>query len=1106
MPHPLARAFRSRTLLTLVAVTATGLLTPGPAALAAQAPDAEPPALESSHLSFLRARNLGGAFMSGRVVEVAVDPRDDRTWYVAAASGGVWKTANGGTTFEPIFDRYGSYSIGTVAVDPNNSGTVWVGTGENNAQRSVGYGDGIYTSRDAGRSFTQMGLDSTEHIARIVVDPRDSDRVLVAAQGPLWSAGGQRGIYLTEDGGTTWRRTLEVDEHTGASDLVIDPRNPDVLYASTWQRARRVWTLIDGGPGSGIWKSTDGGESWRKIESGIPGGDKGRIGLAIAPTRPDLIYAVVELPNDEGGFYASENGGESWSRRSGYSTGSPQYYQEIYVDTHDPETIYAMDTFLQVSRDGGRTWNNWGEDNKHVDNHAWWQDPEDTRHLLVGSDGGLYESFDGGETFRFFANLPLAQYYKVAVGPGAPFYRVYGGTQDNASHGVPSRTMDENGIQQSDWFVTTFGDGFGPAVDPSNPDIIYSQSQNGGLVRYDHRAGERVGIAPQESVDGPPLVWNWDSPILVSPHDPARLYYGSQILFRSDDRGDSWRAVSGDLTRGLDRNALEVMGRIWSVDAVAKNASTSQYGNATALSESPLVEGLLYVGTDDGLIQVSEDGGASWRSVDGIEGVPELTYVNDLEASLHDPDVVYAAFNAHKQGDFRPMLHVSRDRGRSWRSINGDLPERGSTYAVVQDHVEPGLLFVGTEFGIWVTRDEGDQWEKLGAGIPTVAIRDLAIQRDANDLVAASFGRGFWVVDDYSALRAIDADVLAADAHLFSPAPALLHPRRNRLGVPGFYPGDPAKAFQGASYHIDPNPAFGATFTYRLAEGLRTREAERQAAEREAADRGEDTPYPTWEAFRAEDREEDPAVVLTVRDVDGQVVRRVIGPTSAGIHRATWDLRYPGFTPVTARTSGDGNGPMVVPGRYTVELATFHRGEFTRMAGPVEFEVRDVGTYALPPADRQTILAFQEEAGELQRRVMGGSQALSEAIDHVAAMKNAVLRDPAGTPALRKEIRALELELIDAREVLNGDPTRSRRREPAMPGITSRLGNAVGGSTSSTYGPTGTHREQLEIVRSAWAALQPELERLVETAVPAMAARLEALGIRWTPGMGVPGR
>lgn len=1098
-----SRSRRSPGPRALVLVLLAGLAAPASAPSAAAAQDGR--SVDASHLSFLRARNLGGSFMSGRIVEVAVDPVDDATWYVAAASGGVWKTENAGVTWSPVFDRYGSYSIGTVVVDPGNRFTVWVGTGENNSQRSVGYGDGIYKSLDGGRSFTRMGLENSEHIARIVVDPRNSDRVLVAAQGPLWREGGDRGIYLTEDGGESWRRTLEVDEHTGASDLVMDPRDPDVLYAATYQRGRRVWTLVNGGPGSGIWKSTDGGESWRKIESGIPGGDKGRIGLAIAPTRPDRLYAMVELPENEGGFFRSENGGESWSRMSGHVSGSPQYYQEIYVDLHNPDVVYSMDTFLQVTRDGGRTFSNWGEDNKHVDNHAWWQDPNDLEHILVGSDGGLYETFDGGGTFRFFPNLPLGQYYKVAVGPDAPFYRVFGGTQDNASHGVPNRTMSTHGIRDADWFVTTFGDGFGPAVDPTNPDIIYSQSQNGGLVRYDHRSGEAVGIAPQESADGPPLVFNWDSPILISPHDPARLYYGAQILFRSDDRGDSWTPVSDVLTRGLDRNALEIMGRIWSVDAVAKNASTSQYGNLTAVTESPLVEGLIYTGADDGLISVTEDGGATWRSVEGIPGVPDLTYVNDLEASLHDPNTVYAALNAHKQGDFRPYLFVSRNRGRSWTSIAGDLPERGSTYTVVQDHVEPGLLFVGTEFGIWVTRDEGGHWEKLGAGIPTVAFRDLVIQRDAEDLVGASFGRGFWVVDDYAALREIDADVLAADAHIFEVPDALAFPQSTALGVPPFYPGDGRKAFQGADYQVDPNPAYGATFTYRLEQGIRSLESERQSRERDAARAGEDNPYPTWEEFRAEDREEDPAVVLTIRDADGQVVRRLTGSTSAGIHRVTWDLQYPGFTPVSAGTGNDGNGPHVVPGAFTVELATFHRGAFTTLAGPVPFQVRAVGDYAIPLPDRQATLAFQREAGELQRRVMGGSSALGAAMDQVAAMKNVLMRDPAGTPELRAEVRELELRLMDAREALNGDPTRSRRREPAMPGIVQRLGGAVGGSMSTTYGPTGTHREQLELARAGWEALQPTLEALVEREVPAMVARLEALGLRWTPGMGVPG-
>ncbi|HSG48152.1 MAG TPA: hypothetical protein VLA43_10090, partial [Longimicrobiales bacterium] len=608
----------------------------------------------------------------------------------------------------------------------------------------------------------------------------------------------------TTDGGATWEAILEIDEHTGVSDLLMDPRDPDVLYASSYQRRRHVWTLINGGPGSGIWKSTDGGDSWREINSGLPGGDRGRIGLAQAPSRPDWLYAIVELPGGEGGTYRSTNGGENWERRSDYVAGSPQYYNEIYVDLHDPDLVYSLDTYMMVSEDGGRSFVPLGEDDKHVDNHALWIDPLDREHLLVGSDGGLYETWDRGRTYRFFPNLPLAQYYKVAVGQDGPFYHVYGGTQDNATHGAPNRTTNTHGIRPGDWYTTVFGDGFGPAVDPSNPNIVYSQWQHGGLVRYDRASGEAVDIKPRESAQGPPLKWNWDSPLLISPHDPARLYFGAQILFRSDDRGDSWQPVSGDLTRQVDRNALEVMGRVWSVDAVAKNASTSIYGNLTAVTESPLVEGLLYTGSDDGMVNVSEDGGTTWRAVGSFPDVPEMTYVNDLEASLHDPNTVYAAFNNHKMGDFRPYLLVSRDRGRNWRSMSGDLPERGSVYAVVQDHVDPDLFFAGTEFGIYVTRDAGATWHKLGAGIPTVAVRDLVVQRGENDLVAASFGRGFWIVEDYAPLRELVPEVLAADAHVFPVRRALAFEEVTPLGVPG-------KAFQGADFHTDPNPPFGAT-------------------------------------------------------------------------------------------------------------------------------------------------------------------------------------------------------------------------------------------------------------------------------------------------------
>ncbi len=603
------------------------------------------PGLNSSLVSALAPRSIGPAFMSGRISDIAVDPTDRSTWYVCAASGGVWKTTNAGTTWLPIFDNYGSYSIGCVAIDPHDHNVVWVGTGENNSQRSVGYGDGVYKSLDGGASFTRVGLQQSEHLGKILIDPRDTNVVYVAAQGPLWAPGGDRGLYKTSDGGTTWQLVLNISENTGVSDVVCDPRNPDVLYATAYQRRRHVWTLIDGGPESAIYKSTDAGKSWRKLTRGLPGVDLGRIGLAISPIKPDVVYALVEAADGQGGFFRSENRGETWVKQSGYATVSAQYYEEIFASPHVFDRVYSMDTLLHVTDDGGKTFQPLGEQWKHVDNHALVIDPDHEDHLLIGCDGGLYETWDRGQSYEFHANLPITQFYKIAVDNGTPFYNIYGGTQDNATQGGPTRTKSVNGIVNSDWFVTVFGDGFKPAVDPEDPNIVYSQWQYGGLVRFDRRMGERIDIKPQESADGPPLRWNWDSPVLISPHSHTRIYYAAQILFRSNDRGDSWEAISPDLTRNMDRNTLKVMGRVWGVDAVAKNDSTSFYGSIVTISESPLVDGLLYVGTDDGLIQVSEDGGKNWRKIDGFPhlDVPQYCYVSDIEASVHDPDTVFAA-------------------------------------------------------------------------------------------------------------------------------------------------------------------------------------------------------------------------------------------------------------------------------------------------------------------------------------------------------------------------------------------------------------------------------------------------------------------------------
>jgi photosystem II stability/assembly factor-like uncharacterized protein len=1043
----------------------------------------------------LEFRSIGPAFMSGRIGDIVVDPERPSTWYVAACSGNVWKTVNSGTTWEPIFDDYGSYSIGCLAIDPNNRHVVWVGTGENNSQRSVGYGDGVYKSVDGGTHFENVGLKNSEHIGKIIIDPRDSDVVYVAAQGPLWSSGGDRGVYKTTDGGKTWNRVLEIGENTGVNEVHFDPRDPDVLYASAYQRRRHVWVLIDGGPESGIYKSTDGGANWREINKGLPKVDKGRIGLAVSPIDPDVVYAIVEAAQGKSGFFRSADRGENWTRMSDYITSSPQYYQEIYADPHRFDRVFSLNTYVMMTTDGGKTWERFGREYKHVDSHAWWFDPDDPNHLIDGNDGGLYETWDFGENWRYTANLPVTQFYKVAVDNSEPFYYVYGGTQDNATQGGPSRTNNVNGIRNSDWFVTVFGDGFEPAVDPEDPNIVYSQWQYGGLVRYDRKTGEKVDIKPQESEEGPPLRWNWDSALMISPHQHTRLYYGSQILFRSDDRGDTWRAVSGDLTRNLDRNQLDVMGRVWSVDAVAKNMSTSYYGTIVALSESPLAEGLVYAGTDDGLIQVTEDGGDNWRRVEKFAGVPEMAYINDIRASLHDQNVVFAAINNHKKGDFKPYIVKSEDRGRKWKLISGNLPERGSVYAIQQDHVDPDLLFAGTEFGAFVTVDGGDHWVQVESGIPTIAVRDLAIQRRENDLVAATFGRSFYVLDDYTPLRDLNAQSLAESAKIFPVKKAWMYIEARPMA------GED-NAYQGAGFFTAPNPPFGATFTYYLKDSFKTLEEARREKESDLEKEGKDTPYPSWGELKKEDREEKVSVVLTVRDADGEMVRRVDGETSAGIHRATWDFRYPGYTPVDL--DDDGYGPMAVPGTYSVALEKEVDGKITRLAGPVEFDVAPLGEPSLPPADRDAVLKFARETGELQRAVFGARDAAKDAAKRIEYIEFTIEKTPGLDPALLATARKLELRLTDLREALTGDPTRREHQEPSMPGIVSRIDQIVSGLWGTTSAPTTTHRRNYEIAAAEFDGVLDDLKQLIESDLPDLEARLEAAGAPWTPGRGVP--
>jgi len=1097
---------------------------------ATRRPGASDDPMNSATFSGLRLRGIGPAFTSGRVVGFAFDPNNSERYFVAAASGGLWRTDNDGTSWTPVFDTQGSYSIGTVVIDPKNPGVVWAGTGENNNQRSVSYGDGVYKSEDGGRTWRNMGLKKSEHIARILIDPRDSNVVYVAAPGPLWKGGGDRGLYKSTDGGKTWSSLIKVGEYTGVADVIMDPRNPDILLASTHQRQRTYYTLIHGGPESALWRSTDADQTWSKVTSGIPMGELGRIGMAYAPTNPSIIYAQIEAGEARGGLYRSSDNGVTWEKRNS-SDSQGQYYAHVVVDPANPDRVYIMNVNISVSNDGGRTLATLPSRSKHVDNHEIWIDPKNNNRYLVGCDGGVYESFDKGENWIFKANLPIPQFYDVAVDYAEPFYNIYGGTQDNYSFGCPSRTKNASGITNADCFVTQGGDGFYSRADPQDPNTIYATMQNGGIVRFDRRTGERVAIQPQPAKDDPPMRWNWDAPLMISPHSHTRLYIGAQRLYRSDDRGDSWRAVSPDLSRQLDRNKLPVMGKVWGVDAVQKNVSTAFYGNISALAESPKQEGLIYAGTDDGLVQVTEDGGKTWRKIDKIPGVPEDAYVQRIVASQHDANTVYMAFESHQNGDFKPYVIKSTDRGKSFVSISGNLPENGAVYGLAEDHVNPKLLFAGTEYGLYFTPIGGEKWIKLSGGLPTIQVRDLAIQKRENDLVLGTFGRGFYVLDDYTPLRSVTAEMLKQDSALF--------PVRNALSyVPATPLGGSGKGFQGEQLFTAPNPPFGAEITYFLKDGLRSKRQERQQREREAARKGETPPYPSAEELRAEAEEEAPAIVVTVSDASGKVVRRFDAPVTRGMHRIAWDLRgpapvTPAAPPAPAGGFGGGGGgarggggaarggaggeaggggdeeegggffrgptgALVVPGRYSVALAKRLDGVVMPLPGSQSFEVIPEGVSTRE--DRVAQADFQEKLARLQKAVTAAGQAATEARTRLEAIRRAIDATPSLPLKLREEIGTLEKRLSEINRALRGDPVMRGRNEPVLESISDRMNAAAQSLRQSTGRPTKTAMDNYQIASEQLAVEIPKLRRLIDTDIRALEKQLDAAGAPPTPG------
>ncbi len=1046
----------------------------------------------------LKLRSIGPAMTSGRVVDFAVDPHDRSHYFVAAAAGGVWKTINDGTSWTPVFDKEGSFSIGVVVLDPKNPSVVWVGAGENNSQRSVDYGDGVYRSDDGGQTWKNMGLKKSEHIGKIVIDPRNSDVVYVAAQGPLWSPGGDRGLFKTADGGKTWKNILNISENTGVTDVVLDPQNPDTLYAAAYQRRRHVFTLIDGGPESALYKSTDAGATWTKLKTGLPHVDMGRIGLAISQTNPAELYAIIEAADKKGGIFRSLDYGATWQEQNDFDSGA-MYYSHIYIDPKNNDRIYVMSVYILVSNDGGKTVQRLGERNKHVDSHVMWIDPNDTNYYLVGCDGGVYESFDRGATWAFKANLPVTQFYDVSVDNALPFYYVYGGTQDNNSLGGPSRTLCASGATNADWFVTNGGDGFTSRADPEDPNTVYAEYQYGGLARYDRRTGERVGIQPQPGKGEAPFRWNWDSPLLISPHLHTRLYFGANKLFRSDDRGDSWKEISPDLTRQIDPNTLPVMGKVWGPDAVAKGESTSFYGNIVALTESPKKEGLIYVGADDGIIQVTEDGGTHWRKIEKFPGVPERAYVSRLFASQFDANTVYAAFDNHKNGDFAPYLLKSTDAGRTWTSLRSDLPENGTVLAFTEDPVDAKLLFVGTEFGLFFSIDGGEKWTQFKGGLPIIAVRDLVIQKRENDLVAATFGRGFYILDDLTPLRILKPETLKEKSAVFPVRDALMY-------IPTHQYGGAGKAFQGESFFTAENPPYGAVFTYYLKDAIKTMKQQRQEAEREAEKKGTTLPYPTPEELRAESLEEPPSMVLTVTTPSGNVIRTITGPTTAGFHRVAWDLRYPAPTPPRERPRGEEefrgapSGPLVMPGEFQVTIGERVKSVYTQLGGPVPFKVVALGTESMPPADRAALLAFQRKVADLQRAVTGALNTANTLQARLVSIKAALRNTPADTRQMMDQAESIQNRLEPILRALRGDTILAARNYNVPDSIMEQVNRIVSDQRFSISRPTQTQIDGYTLAGEEFSRQLAKLKSLIEVDVASLEKAMEAAGAPWTPG------
>ena len=975
----------------------------------------------------LQWRCIGPANMGGRIDDFAVVEKNPHIIYVATASGGVWKTINNGVTWEPIFDDQSTSTTGDVTVAPSNPDIVWVGTGEPNNRQSSSWGNGVYKTTDGGQTWKNMGLRDTHHIGRIIIHRTDPDIVYVAALGHLWGSNPERGLFKTTDGGQTWVKAKFIDENTGFVDVAMDPESPTTLYAAAYQRRRRAWGFNGGGPGSGLYKTTDGGQTWVKLTKGLPNGVTGRIGIDIYRSNPNIVYAIIE--HQKGGVFRSEDKGLTWRRMSSTNP-RPMYYSQIRIDPNNDQRIWVLGARMYVSEDGGKNFRTDYVREIHGDHHAMWINPQNSDHMIVGSDGGIYLSYDRGRTWDFVNSLPLGQFYEVGFDMRDPYY-IYGGLQDNGSWGGPSATFYRVGITNEDWFRIGGGDGFYVQVDPADHTIIYAESQNGNLFRFGLKTGESKSIRPQSEDEKETYRFNWNCPILISPHDSQTIYYGGNKLFKSSDRGETWVA-SIDLTTQQDRDKLPLMGVLSDENILSRNDGIDDYGDIITASESPLKEGLLYVGTDDGNLQVSRDGGKTWKNViDKVIGLPKYTYVSRVVASHFDEGTAYATFDGHRNDDFKAYVFVTGDYGESWKSISSNLPEGGVVNVIREHPRNPNLLFVGTERGAYLSIDKGQKWVRIKSNLPIVPVDDIAIHPRENDLIFGTHGRSIWVLDDITPLERLTKDVLASSSHLFDIREATTFNPYNHKGNLGH------KLF------VAPNPPLGAVISYYLKEKVKEN------------------------------------VNIVIQDKEGKEIREIKGPKEAGINRIHWNLRYK--QPVQPLGGEMGRwfriqAPYVLPGEYKVTLKVSDQeiAKTVKIRGDTRIDISF--------EDRKTHHDALYTLYELYPVLAAVDKSSDSLKKQIAELTKNLKKLPDVPKSILEEVKVLSKEIDDIRIALIGDPKLGwQRMRRSLRVRIIMLGRAVQGYTSA---PSQGQLQQIQKNSEELKALVERINRIIEETIP----------------------